>query len=101
MAIRPDTITFLEASFQKKIVDVVLTQQCPYLGLSIHGERVGASGFDGFRQKHDAHENLPRFGLPEGKDLHPACLILYCLYSWRCHNGAQMRSGEGGRRWRG
>jgi hypothetical protein len=23
---------------------------------------MGAGGFDGFRQKHDAHESLPRFG---------------------------------------
>jgi hypothetical protein len=62
---------------------------------------VDASDFDGFRQKQDAPVNLPRFGPSEGKDLHPACLILYCLYSWSCYNGAQMRSGEGGRRWRG
>jgi hypothetical protein len=61
---------------------------------------VGVGGFDGFRQKQDAHENLPRFCLPESKDLHPACLILYCLYNWSCYNGAQMRSGGGGRRWR-
>jgi hypothetical protein len=41
-------------------------------------ERMWAlGGFDGFRQKQDAHENLPRFGPPEGKDLHPACLIFY------------------------
>jgi hypothetical protein len=38
--------------------------------------------FDGFRQKQDAHESLPRFGPPEGKDIHPACLILYCRHSW-------------------
>jgi hypothetical protein len=48
---------------------------------------VGAGGFDGFRQKQDAHESLPRLGPPEGKDLHPACLILYCWYSWSCYNG--------------
>jgi hypothetical protein len=47
------------------------------------------------------HANLPRFGPPEGKDLHPACLILYCWYMWRYYNGAQMQSGGGGRRWRG
>jgi hypothetical protein len=45
-------------------------------------------------------KNLPRFGPSEGKDLYPACLILYCLYIWSCYNGAQMRSGGGGRRWR-
>jgi hypothetical protein len=49
---------------------------------------MGAGGFDDFRQKHDAHENLPRFSPPEGKDLHPACLILYCWHSWSCYNGA-------------
>jgi hypothetical protein len=32
---------------------------------------------------------------PEGNDLHPACLILYCLYTWCCYNGAQMGSGYG------
>jgi hypothetical protein len=48
-------------------------------------ERMWAfGGFDGFRQKQDAHENLPRFGPPEGKDIHPACLILYCWYMWSC-----------------
>jgi hypothetical protein len=30
-------------------------------GLSIYGESVGTGGFDGFRQKQDAHEKLPRF----------------------------------------
>jgi hypothetical protein len=29
----------------------VLTRQCPYLELSIHGESVDAGRFDGFRQK--------------------------------------------------
>jgi hypothetical protein len=48
---------------------------------------VGADEFDGFRQKQDASESLPRFGPPEGKDLHHVCLILYCLYSWSCYNG--------------
>jgi hypothetical protein len=67
--------------------DEVLTWKCPCLGLSIYGEHVGAGGFDGFRQKQDAHENLPRFGPREGKDLHHACLILYCLYSWSYYNG--------------
>jgi hypothetical protein len=51
-------------------------------------ERFGGSGeLDGFRQKKGVHTNLPRFGPPEGKDLHPACLILYCLYSWSYCNG--------------
>jgi hypothetical protein len=61
-------------------------------------ERIGAlGGFDGFRQKQGMHTNLPRFAPPEGKDLHPACMILYCLYSWSYYNGAQMQSDEGGR----
>jgi hypothetical protein len=34
-------------------VDEVLTWQCSCLGLSIHGESVGADGFDGFRQKQE------------------------------------------------
>jgi hypothetical protein len=34
----------------------------------------------------------------EGKDLHPACLILYCWYNWSCYNGAQMGSGYGRKR---
>jgi hypothetical protein len=41
------------------------------------------------------HMNLPRFDPSEGKDLHPACLILYCLYSWSCYNGAQIGSDYG------
>jgi hypothetical protein len=44
------------------------------------------------------HTNLPRFGPPEGKDLYPACLILYCLHSWSYYNGAQMGSGYGRKR---
>jgi hypothetical protein len=67
--------------------DEVLPRQCPCLGLLIHGESVGAGGFNSFRQKQDAHESLPRLGPPEGKDLHPACLILYCWYSLSCYNG--------------
>jgi hypothetical protein len=35
---------------------------------------------------------------PEGKDLHPACLILYYLYNWSCYNGAQMGSSYGRKR---
>jgi hypothetical protein len=48
---------------------------------------VGACGFDGFRQKQDTHESLPRFGPSEGKDLYLACVILYCWHSWSCYNG--------------
>jgi hypothetical protein len=43
-------------------VDEVLTRQCLCLGLLIHGESVGLSGFDDFRQNQEAHESLPRFG---------------------------------------
>jgi hypothetical protein len=35
---------------------------------------------------------------PEGKDLHPACLIWYCLYNWSCYNAAHMGSGYGQKR---
>jgi hypothetical protein len=63
----------------KRLCDDVLTRQCPCLGLSIHGESMGAGGFDGFRQKHDAHESLPTFGPPEDKDLHPDLVLLVYL----------------------
>jgi hypothetical protein len=64
------------------------------------GERiVGSDELDGFRQKQGVHTNLPWFVPPEGKDLHPACLILYCFYMWSCYNDAQMQSGGGGRRY--
>jgi hypothetical protein len=54
-------------------------------------ERMWAlGGFDGFRQKQGVHTILPKFGPPEGKDLHPACLILYCWYMWSCYNGAEV-----------
>jgi hypothetical protein len=61
--------------------DEVLTRQCPCLGLSIHGERVGAWRIRRLQTETWVHTNLSRFGSLEGKDLHPACLILYCLYS--------------------
>jgi hypothetical protein len=57
-------------------------------------------GFDGFQTEIGVHTNLPRFGPREGKYLHPACLILYCLYNWSCYNGAQMGSSYGQKRWR-
>jgi hypothetical protein len=75
--------------------DEVLTRQCPCLGLSIHGAYVGAWRIRRLQTETGVHTNLPRFGPPEGKDLHPACLILYCLYSWSCYNDAQMGSGYG------
>jgi hypothetical protein len=48
---------------------------------------MGTGGFDGFRQKQETHESLRRFGPLKGKDLHPACMILYCWYSWSYYNG--------------
>jgi hypothetical protein len=53
-------------SRKETLPNEVLTRQCPCLGLSIHGERVGADGFDDFWQKQDTHENLPRFSPPRG-----------------------------------
>jgi hypothetical protein len=79
-------------------IDGVLTRQCPCLGLSIHGESVGAWRIRRLQTETGVHMNLPRFGPPQGKDLHPACLILYCLYSCSCYNDAQMRSGYGKKR---
>jgi hypothetical protein len=79
--------------FLGTLSDEVLTRQCPCLGLSIHGVYVGAWRIRRLQTEIGVHRNLPRFGPPEGKDLHPACLILYCLYSCSCYNGAQMRSG--------
>jgi hypothetical protein len=55
--------------------DEVLTWQCPCLGLSIHGESVGAWRIRRLQTETGVHTNLPRFSLLEGKDLHPACLI--------------------------
>jgi hypothetical protein len=85
-------------SHEPLIHDEVLTGQCPCLGLSIHGEYVGAWRIQRLQTETGVHMKLPRFGPPEGKDLHPACLILYCLYSWSCYNGAQMGSGYGRKR---
>jgi hypothetical protein len=76
-------------------LDEVLTRQCPCLGLSIHGAYVGAWRIRQLQTETWVYTNLPRFAPPEGKDLHPACLILYCLYNWSCYNGAQMGSGYG------
>jgi hypothetical protein len=78
--------------------DEVLTRQCPCLGLSIHGAYVGAWRIRRFQTETEVHTNLPRFSPPEGKDLHPACLILYCLYNWSCYNGVQMGYGYGRKR---
>jgi hypothetical protein len=47
----------------------------------------GFGKFDGFRQKQEAHESLSRFNPSKGKDIYPACLILYCWYSWSYYNG--------------
>jgi hypothetical protein len=80
------------------IIDEVSPRQCPCLGLLIHGACVGAWRIRRLQTETEVHTNLPRFGPPEGKDLHPVCLILYCLYSWSCYNGAQMGSGYGPKR---
>jgi hypothetical protein len=56
---------------------------------------VGAWRIRRLQTETGVHMNLPRFGPPEGKDLHPACLILYCLYNWSCYIGAHMGSGYG------
>jgi hypothetical protein len=55
-------------------------------GLSIC-EKMGADGFDGFRQKHGAR-CLPRFRPTKGNTLHHVCIILYCWYNWGCYNGS-------------
>jgi hypothetical protein len=58
-------------------------------------ERMWAfGGFDGFRQKQGCIQIYPD-SAPEGKDLHAACLTLYCLDSWCCYNSAQMGSDYG------
>jgi hypothetical protein len=77
------------------LVDEVLTRQCPCLRLLIHGAYVGAWRIRRLQTETGVHTNLPRFGPSEGKNLHPACLILYCLYNWSCYNGAQIGSGYG------
>jgi hypothetical protein len=56
---------------------------------------VGAWRIRRLQTETGVHTNLPRFGPPEGKDLHPAYLILYCLYNWSCYNGAQIGSSYG------
>jgi hypothetical protein len=67
-------------------INEVYPRQCPCLGLLIHGESMCAGGFDGFRQKHE-HMGFTQVRPPKGKDLHPACLILYCWYSLSCYSG--------------
>jgi hypothetical protein len=61
---------------------------------------VGARQIRWLQTETGVHTNLPRFAPPEGKDLHPTCLILYCLHNWSCYNGAQMGPGYGRKRWR-
>jgi hypothetical protein len=63
---------------------------------SISGRLADSMASDRNRGTHEFTQVRP----PEGKDLHPACLILYCLYNWSCYNGAQMGSGYGRKRWR-
>jgi hypothetical protein len=71
----------------KKRSDEVLTRQCPCLRAFDSWSVCGRWRIQRLQTKTRVHMNLPRFGPPEGKDLHPACLILYCLYSWSCCNG--------------
>jgi hypothetical protein len=49
-------------------------------GLLSCKKRMGAGGFNSFRQKQGA-QCLPRFRPQEDNTLHPACLILYCWYN--------------------
>jgi hypothetical protein len=58
---------------------------------SVCGRLADSTASDKNRGTHEFTQVRP----PEGKDLHPACLILYCLYNWSCYNGAQMGSGYG------
>jgi hypothetical protein len=79
---RVDGVAYLRwVSKKYSVGDEVLTRQCPYLGLSIRGESVDAWRIRRLQMEIGVHRNLPGFGPPEGKDLHPACLILYCLYN--------------------
>jgi hypothetical protein len=52
----------------------------------IHGAYVDAWRIQRLQTETWVHTNLPRFGPPKGKDLHPACLILYMII-W-CLQGA-------------
>jgi hypothetical protein len=63
---------------------------------SVCGRLADSTASDRNRGTHE----FTQFDPPEGKDLHPACLILYCLYSLSCYNSAQMGSGFGQKRWR-
>jgi hypothetical protein len=77
------------------LCDEVLTRQCPCLGLSIHGESMGTSGFDGFRQKQEYAGIYP--------GLAPRRVKTYILLVWSCiacivgavTMVAQMKSGYG------
>jgi hypothetical protein len=63
----------------KCLVDEVLLGNAHVEGLSIHGESVGAGGFDSFRQKQDVHESLPRFA--------PQRVKTYTVLVWSCIAG--------------
>jgi hypothetical protein len=93
----------LDGVFQN-VNDKVLTRQCPCLrafdSWSVCGILEDSTASDRNRGTHEFTQVRP----PEGKDLHPAFLILYCLYNWSYYNGAQMGSGYGRKRdgvWQG
>jgi hypothetical protein len=69
------------------LIDEVLTRQCPYLRLSIHERRAWALADSTASDRNRTYTRVYPGSSPEGKDLHPACLILYCLHSWSCYNG--------------
>jgi hypothetical protein len=80
------------------LCDEVLTRQCPCLGISIHGESVGTSGFDGFRQKQEYAGIYP--GSPPRRVKTYILLVRSCI---ACIVGAvtmvaQMKSGYGRKR---
>jgi hypothetical protein len=80
--------------------DEVLTRQCPCLRAFDSWSICGRWRIWRLRTERECTREFTQIRPPEGKDLHPACLILYCWHSWSCYNGAQMRSGGGGGRWR-
>jgi hypothetical protein len=68
-------------------IDEVLTRQCPCLGLSIHERRAWALADSMASDRNRMYTRVYPGSPLEGKDLHPACLILYCLHSWSYYNG--------------
>jgi hypothetical protein len=83
---------------QERQGEEVHSRQCPCLRAFDSWSVCGHWQIRRLQTEIRVHRNLPRFSPPEGKDLYPACLILYCLYNWSCYNGAQMGSGYGQKR---